>query len=180
MADPTPDPLHQLFALYGDRYRAISDARLRARLEGCGALLIFGAGQNGLEVLRLMRQAGLTPRAFVDDTPAKLGTTHGGVPVISAQEAARLQGAVAVVSIFSPGADYLAIAHRLGRLGIDCAPLFSFLWAYGGESLPFYFLDDPSTVTAAGEDLAWLWGRLEDAASRDLLSRHVEFRLSLR
>lgn len=174
------DRLRRLIDLYGDRYRAIADEQVCGRLEGCGSLLIFGAGQNGAQVLRLMRRAGLTPVAFVDDTPAKIGASCDGVPIISLEAAARLPDPVAVSSIFSPTHDFLAIAQRLDHAGVASIPLFRFLWAYGDADLPFYFLDRPETLVAARDSLDWLSERLLDSASQALLDGQVEFRLSLR
>jgi FkbM family methyltransferase len=179
--DPAPPCDHRLDDLgrrFGPNLRAEADDRLRRRLAACRNLLIFGAGQNGAEVLRVMRRAGLEPAAFLDDTPEKIGARKDGI-VIRASDAARdLDGAVAVVSVFSPTADFLPIAARLSALGLEPVSLFSFLSACG--ELPFYFVDSADGVTAALPDLRWLDARLADATSRDLLAAHVEFRLTLR
>jgi FkbM family methyltransferase len=142
--------------------------------------MIFGAGQNGRLVLDALRQAGLTPVAFVDETPAKIGTAIDGLPVIGVAEAAARDRAIAVCSIFSPSADYLDIATRLGERGLASAPLFAFLRALAPERLPFYFLDRPERLVAAEAEIAWLAERLVDRASADLLCAQIEFRLSLR
>jgi FkbM family methyltransferase len=172
-------PLEDLAQRLGG-VRAEADPALRRRLANCGNLVIFGAGQNGAEVLRLMRLAGLEPQAFLDDTPAKIGTLKDGVAIRAAGEAREMADAVAVVSVFTPAADYLPIAGRLETLGVGPVSLFSFLSACGEASLPFYFLDTAERTAAALPEWLWLDGLLADQQSRDLLAAQVEFRLTLR
>jgi FkbM family methyltransferase len=175
-----PDRLEALGQRLGAHARAEADHDLRRRLADCRNLLIFGAGQNGAEVLRLMRLAGLKPKAFLDDTPAKIGTVKDGAPIMAARDARGLPDAVAVVSVFTPAADYLPIAARLQAIGVEPVSLFGFLSAFGEASLPFYFLDRAERTLADLPELCWLDGLLADAQSRDLLAAHVEFRLALR
>lgn len=68
---------------------------------------IFGAGQTGLAVARVLgqvRRLGLRPVAFFDDDPQKIGTQVNGVPVVGPlQEAGNLAseypGAAAIVAM---------------------------------------------------------------------------------
>lgn len=165
------------------RFDAAADqdvnARLVRRLGAASNLMIFGAGQNGAMVLGLLRAAGLTPSAFIDETPAKIGRTIDGMPVIGLDDAAAKRDALVLVSIFSPAIGYLTLAPRLHERGLETVPLFRFLRAFAPASLPFYFLDTPAQVVAAEAEIAWLADRLVDAPSLDLLCAQIAFRLAL-
>lgn len=174
------DRVKRLIGLYGDTYHRIASERLRDRMSACDTLLIFGAGQNGRLLLRLLRQAGLEPAAFVDETPGKAGQTVEGAPVISPEAAGARPDALIIVSLFTPGHDYLRVAGRLRALGLETAPLFAALWALGGEALPFYFLAPPQVLLDAEAEIAWLAERMLDRTSLDALCAHLEFRLALR
>jgi FkbM family methyltransferase len=176
---PAPDRLQALADRYGTQFRADADAELRHRLAACGTLAIFGAGQNGAQVLGLLRAAGLSPACFLDDTPSKIGTENDGVPILAVDAVADLSDAVVLVSIFTPTAAFAPIGRRLEGLGAQPVSLFAVLSAVG-EALPFYFVDRPQTVLDALGDLQWLHERLLDAPSRALLEAQVEFRLSLK
>ena len=175
---PPMDRLQALTDRYGAHFRADADARLRQRLSECGTLAIFGAGQNGAQVLGLLREAGLPPACFLDDTPSKIGTARDGVPILAVDAVRDLPDAVVLVSIFTPAAAFSPIGARLAGLGAEAVSLFTVLSAIG-DSLPFYFVDRPQTVLAALDDLKWLRGRLLDDPSRALFDAQVEFRLTL-
>lgn len=175
-----PDLVRRLIGLYGDSYHEWLRERWRARMEGSGSLLIFGAGQNGRFVLKHLRSAGLEPAAFVDETPDKLGQHIEGLPVISLDEAATRADPLAIVSLFTPAHDYLTVSARLRAAGIDTAPLFAALWTLDADSMPFYFLAPPKVILEAENELTWLASRLLDTTSADVLLAHLEFRLALR
>ncbi len=172
--------LADLFAIYGSRYAGALRETTRRRFEAAGALTIFGAGQNGRRLLDSLSGRGIGVQAFIDETPSKRGTELAGVPIVDLDQAAAMARPLAIVSTFSPRAEYLQIAGRLRARGIDTVPLFTALWAIAPDALPFYFMDGPQPVLDAAEDLEWLADRLVDTASADLLCAHVEFRLSQR
>jgi FkbM family methyltransferase len=174
------DRIRRLVAGFDERHAHLANENLADRLARCPNLMIFGAGQNGRMVLRGLREAGLTPAAFIDETPAKIGRTVDGTPVIGLEQTRDRPGAIVVVSIFSPACGYLAIATRLQARGLQTVPLFPFLRTFAAASLPFYFIDSPSSVLAAEADIAWLAERLIDRASQDLLCAQIELRLTLR
>ena len=70
------------------------------RLSTCTNLMIFGAGQNGRLVQGALRLAGLEPSAFIDETPAKIGSNIDGTPVIGLDDASGRPDAIVVCSIF--------------------------------------------------------------------------------
>jgi FkbM family methyltransferase len=171
--------VRRLLGTHDPTREARANAQLIERLEACDNLMIFGAGQNGRLVLARLRGAGLEPTAFIDDTPAKLGTEVEGVPVVSLGQAAAKTSALAICSIFSPGVDHLSLAARLEAHSVEVIPLFRLLRAIAAESLPFYFLGPTAQLRAAGPDLAWLAEQLIDPASLALLLSQLEFRLGL-
>ncbi len=50
------------------------------------AVLIWGAGRNGLRLGRALRERGLRPTAFVDIDPRKIGGDRQGCPILSPQD----------------------------------------------------------------------------------------------
>ena len=174
------DRLWRLMGRYDEANEQRANACLVERLATSASLMIFGAGQNGRLVLRLLREAGLEPAAFLDETRSKIGQIVDGTPVVGLEAAAAEVGTVVVCSIFSPGCDYLTIAARLRSRRLETISLFSFLRAFAAKDLPFYFLDSPAQVLGAQAEIAWLADRLIDRSSLDLLCAQIEFRLYLR
>ena len=71
----------------GGRYiwRAVADHALRPRGTGVGRLIVFGAGETGSQITRLMLrnpQSRHLPVAFLDDDPKKRSLQIHGVPVL--------------------------------------------------------------------------------------------------
>ncbi len=172
--------LAHVFDFYGTRYAQHLAQTIRERVALAGDVYVFGAGQNGRIVAASLHAAGHAPAAFIDDTPAKIGTTIDGVPVIASESIRGKRSAFVVVSVYLAHHDYLTIAQRLRALGAGTASLLQFFWGFAFEQLPFYFHALPDTVMRARGDIEWLATRLVDRASFDELCAHVEFRLSLR
>ncbi|MBM3266549.1 MAG: FkbM family methyltransferase [Candidatus Sericytochromatia bacterium] len=145
-------------------------------------VVLFGAGNLGRKVVAGLLAAGRPPLAVADNNPALWGTTIGGVPVLSPEEAARRHGAdaVFVVTIWSAGSRsrFADTATQLADLG--CArvlPLAPLAWRYPHELLPHFALDLPHKVVAEREAVlaaADLWA--DERSRREYLAQ-VRWRL---
>lgn len=179
MSERGSDQVRRLIGDYDAAQASAANERLAERISRCSRLMIFGAGQNGRLVLDALRDAGVTPAAFVDETPSKIGSSVDGVPVIGLDDASAIAGATVICSIFSPVCDYLSIAARLRPWCLETVPLFAFLRAFAAERSPFYFVGAATEVVANAAQFAWLADRLVNRASLDLLCAQIEFRLYL-
>ena len=105
----------------------------RAHASGHELYALYGAGQLGRMVLAKVREVGVEPVAFADDTPEKQGGTIDGLPVLSPQDAFEKFGArlTFVVTILNPQLNFVTASRRLREL--TDRPVLSFLhlaWSY--------------------------------------------------
>jgi len=142
-------------------------------------LVLYGAGNKGREILRILRASGHTVAAFIDRTPRE---AVEGIPVFQPADprAAALarDGCTAIVGVFNFAVDPLAIHDLLASLGFSRVvgiaelrqhyPLGETYWL--GES-------ERMTPTAAGARAMWL--KLTDAESRATLTHTVALRRTL-
>src|SRR5580704_230843 len=73
------------------------------------SLVLFGAGNLGRRLLRCLRQDGIEPRAFADNSPSMWGSNIEGLTVFSPEEAAKRFGqrAAFVVTIWNKDQRFL-------------------------------------------------------------------------
>jgi FkbM family methyltransferase len=118
---------------------------------GAPLLVLFGAGNLGRQTLGCLRQDGLEPVAFADNSPERWGQVVDGLTVVAPNDAARQLGRSAkfVVTIWNDRQRFAETAHQLAGLG--CADVIAsppLRWKYrsGIPPFPFFFLDLPSRV----------------------------------
>jgi FkbM family methyltransferase len=145
-------------------------------------LVLYGAGNLGCSTVRRLRQAGVRPAAFADDTPGKQGETIEGVPVMSPGAALAAFGpeAIFVVTIHNPAASFLALRARLRRhadLRVISFPELA--WSYPDVLLPYLWFDLPQRVLAKAPDIRRAFDLLADEESRRQFVAHLKFRLWL-
>ncbi|MBV8786784.1 MAG: FkbM family methyltransferase [Mycobacterium sp.] len=147
-------------------------------LQSADKILIFGAGQNGRMVARILGLRGLRPAGFLDDTPEKSGAMVSGLPVrpVAPADGAR---SVVICSIYSPAVSYRTLNERITALGYRSISLFEFLRAFAKEELPFYWLGPTSDLLESASEIEWLASRLRDDRSKQELLGHLKFRLRL-
>jgi glycosyltransferase involved in cell wall biosynthesis len=97
----------------------------RGPLRDCDRVVLWGAGKTGRRLASHLLARGVTPAAFVDIDPAKVGRRVRGAPVWAVEDLPELLGGSAVVlaAVASRGARRLIRAEleRLGlREGHDC------------------------------------------------------------
>jgi len=119
------------------------DEILNSRNRRC---LIFGCGTLGKKAVGLFREIGVEPLALADSDPALWGTAHGGLTILSPQEAARQFGAHAVffVTIWNDRHWFRSTQSRLAGLGCTSvcsyAPIF---WRFGSRFMDLLLLNEP-------------------------------------
>ena len=149
---------------------------------GQESLVLFGAGGLGRRILVGLRQAGVEPRAFADNNPARWGTSESGVPILSPAEAADRFGktTVFVVTIWNAGPQHRTrdLSQQLVKLGCrsvtSVCPLF---WKFPDIFLPHCYLDLPHKVLADRRLIRCVFSRLADRESREVFVSQLRCRL---
>jgi FkbM family methyltransferase len=147
--------------------------------------VLFGAGGLGRQVLPVLRAAGLSPVAFIDNNPALWGSNIDGIEVLGpAQLAERMAGCLPAV-VASIGAVRVGNCHLdiwrapLRSLGFQRIALFGHLaWRFP-QLLPYQCLDLPEQVLAEADRVREAFHLLADEDSRSLYVKHVAWRLTL-
>lgn len=143
---------------------------------------LHGAGALGREMLGRLRDAGVEPVAFTDDTPEKQGQSIDGLAVLSPRMAFEQFGArlVIVVTILNPLVNFMTARRRLQELG--AVRVISFLqlaWRYPETCLPYRQFESPAKLLAKAADIRRAWPLFADAESRRQFIAHLRFRLHL-
>lgn len=160
-------------------------ARQRAASPVAGkatALALYGAGNLGRLVLARLRQAGVEPLAFADDTPAKRGQTIDGLPVMPPAEVIEHFGpqTVFVVTIFNPQSSFIRVAQRLRHeTGARVVSFLNLAWKYPEQFLPHYYFESPEQLLAKSADIRRAFQVFADDESRRQFVAHLRFRLWL-
>lgn len=154
----------------------------RADETGHELYALHGAGQLGREMLRRLREGGVEPVAFTDDTAEKVGQVIDGLAVMSPRTAYERFGArlVFVVTILNPLVNFLTARGRLREMA--AVRVISFLrlaWRYPQTCLPYRQFESPSKLLEKAADIRRGFKLLEDDESRRQFVAHLRFRLRL-
>lgn len=148
--------------------------------------VLFGAGNLGRQVLPVLRAAGLSPLAFMDNDPGLWGSEIDGLEVIGpGQLVERMAGCLPAV-VASIGAVRVTTRHLqqwlapLRSLGFQRIALFGHLaWCFPQQLLPYQCLDLPEKVILEAERVRQAFQLLADEDSRRLFVAHLAWRLTL-
>jgi FkbM family methyltransferase len=145
-------------------------------------LVLYGAGTLGRSVLKRIRQTGIEPFAFADDTNNKEGTLVECVPVMAPQQVVEraTKPVVFVVTILNPLLSFLAAQKRLSQF--SNAGVISFLklaWRYPESFLPYGQFELPQDVLAKRDEIRRGFALWDDDESRRQFIAHLRFRLYL-
>jgi FkbM family methyltransferase len=144
-------------------------------------IVIFGAGRLGRSVLEGLAGTDLEPVAFADNDPRTWGTSTGGLPVLSPQDAASRHSAdaVFVVAVWHPSSSPLmsALLNQLRTLGCRAVPFPLLFWRHAGTFLPYFFWDQPENLLQQSGDIAAAFEFLHDDASRQSYAAQLQLRL---
>jgi FkbM family methyltransferase len=144
-------------------------------------LILYGAGNAGREILRQLREAGIEPLAFADDTPAKQGTVIDRLEVLAPEAAAARFGpkVVIAVTILNPALRFLEARQRLQkRVGCRIVSLFALARTYPEALLPLLHYDRASAVLENVARIKRAFELFADDRSRADFVAHLKFRLT--
>lgn len=150
-----------------------------------GQFILFGAGNLGRKVARILRTIEKTPAAFMDNNPSLWGKDVEGIRVMSPAEAAGKfdpeQVGVITTIWFGEATDRMSDRiHPLLKLGFKRIALFGHLaWKFPLGLLPHYSLDKPSKILDHSPAIRTAFHLLADDESREIFVDHIEWRLFL-
>lgn len=140
---------------------------------------LYGAGTLGRRIGRALAQ----PFVFVDDTPAKAGTSVDGHEVVPLAEFARRAGgtdARLYVCIYQPGFVFERKKREVSAVhpALECRPFTQLLLNEAAGALPFLFFEQPAALARKLERYEALRNVLADDLSRATLAGHLRLRQS--
>lgn len=144
------------------------------------ALALYGAGTLGRVVLKNLRDAGVEPVAFADDTAEKQGQTLDGLRVTTPEKVVGDFGerAIFVVTILNPALRFLEAKKRLETLtGARVISFLDLAWQHPEAFLPYYQFELPQNVLTKVTDIRRAFHLWEDDESRRQFVAHLRFRL---
>jgi len=145
--------------------------------------ILFGAGNLGRRAVKILKNIGKTPVAFIDNNASLWGRSVEGVPIMSPAESARKfdPRQVGVITTIWCGEATDKMSDRLGplnALGFKKIALFGHLaWKFADDFLPHYSLDKPSKVIEQAANISAAFKLLADDESREIFVNHIEWRL---
>jgi FkbM family methyltransferase len=174
--DPNTWPLERILSEPADEVAAAIAAQRSRAVAEADHVYIYGSGQNGRWLAKLFDQSGRKPAGFIDDLPSRQGTSVEQLPVFGPEALAdATERTLVVVSMFSPGHSYIQTRRRLEKYRCRVISLPVALTSFFSEQLPFYFVDRPEHLLAAGSSLLALSGALVDQAALERFWRYTMF-----
>jgi len=145
-------------------------------------IVLFGAGNLGRKIQRVLHRNGAGALAFADNNQSIWGSSIEGIPVLSPREAAYRFGSSAafVISIWGVGSqDRMASrAQQLKALGCRTVlPFAPLAWKYATELLPHHMVDLPHKVHAAADEIQAVYHLWADEFSRTEFLAQLRWRL---
>ena len=146
-------------------------------------LILFGTGKLGRRTLKGLREVGIEPLAFCDNNSAIWGSDIEGLKVISPAKAVSEFGtnAAFVVTIWNDtlGHPFDEVGEQLQSYGsctvVSFLPLY---WKYHEQFLPYFSLDRPSKILAAGKEIMDMMLFVKDSESRSSFLKNIKSRFS--
>jgi FkbM family methyltransferase len=163
-----------------------AEARERRELDrltdGTEGLVLFGAGNLGRKIQRVLHRNGADALAFADNNQSLWGSFIEGIPVLSPREAASRFGSSAAfaISIWGVGS-YDRMASRAQQLkDLGCRTILPFAplaWKYAAGLLPHQMVDLPHKVHAAADEIQTVYNLWADEFSRTEFLAQLRWRL---
>ncbi|MEP6569277.1 MAG: FkbM family methyltransferase [Acidobacteriota bacterium] len=174
--------LEELEQLLAESPAAARDRAANPFLSPSDKLVLYGAGQLGLEVAEKLRSVDLPAVAFADDTPDKQGTKVAGLQVMSPAEAATTFGdeTLFVITILNLKLRFLQAQRRLKTLtGKRVISFLQIAWIHPDVFLPHYQFVLPEDVLVHEARIREAFHLFADDESRRQYVAHLKFRLRL-
>lgn len=135
-------------------------------------VLMFGAGNASREIARFLRDQGKTIAAYLDNDPARAGSRHEGVEVMT-PEAVHRPDLRELPIVVSTEAQAAVGKQLLSSLGVPLARVFSQV----SHMLRGHYRT--SLLREHRADLEWLLGRVADDESRAYLEALIRVRWTM-
>jgi FkbM family methyltransferase len=136
-------------------------------------VVIFGAGQIGVDALRGLRAMGIEPRGFSDNSTTRWGQVIDGVEVVSP---ASLPDVVEDPCIIVAVWRSKVVLEQLRVMGLSRVVSFKALFWHRPEVfLPYMRLDLPSRMLGASSAIRAVKESLADERSRDEFVRQLDW-----
>lgn len=153
-----------------------------SRVPDLNKIALFGAGNIGRMTLAKMRQAGVEPLVFIDETPSKIDTFIDDLEIIGLETAYQRYGSdlTAIITILNPNHNYIATERMFKeKFGMKTISFLACAWKFSDSFDSLQFMVPPSLVLKQAEQLFTLSDRLADDQSLVELEKHIRFRLFL-
>jgi FkbM family methyltransferase len=158
--------LNALLAQNADSLVSVQTQKMDSLLEQTGkSFVLFGAGRLGRITLAGLRDAGVEPLAFADNSPNLWGKWVDGVKVFSPQDAKQqfVQKALFVTTVYTS----TPVRHQLEELKVRCVSFAELAWYYPHALLPHYATDLPHAIFEQADDVRQALDVWADDASRN-------------
>jgi FkbM family methyltransferase len=144
------------------------------------SLVLFGAGTLGRSTLAKLRDVGVNPLAFADDTLTKQDTEIDGLPVMSPERIASLYGpkVILAVTILQPKCGFLEVRKRLKKIpNTRVASFLELARSFPRTLLPHYHYSLPDELLKHPTEIQTALSLWHDEESRHQFMSHIRFRL---
>jgi FkbM family methyltransferase len=169
-------------SLFGQLHEFLREEAALPFLAGSGPVYIYGAGNVGKDVFRLLREKGIEVAALLDRR-AQPGASWQGVPILVPDDpgispSARKAGHV-IIGIFNYQAEIPPIQHLLASLGYGRVTTFLDLHHHFVAELGNrYWLTKLDFYPGQKERIAAGYDLFSDEASRELFATVLRFRFT--
>lgn len=145
-------------------------------------IIIYGAGNTGRDVLRLLMRHGVQIKCFLDIN-AKSGENIDGIPVYSPYDDIILNSdkrdTVVLLALFNRDADTLPVLTNLKRLGYERTISFIEFHSYFTDELgDRFWLTSLDYYEGLDDVVTSVYKLLEDPLSRELYLSIIDFRMT--
>src|SRR5580704_3331213 len=143
-------------------------------------VVLFGAGNLGRRVARVLVREGYSVQGFADNQSSLWGTDLDGIPVLSPANAGLRYGGSATFMVTIWNADHLYVEtfNQLKALGCEhVVPVSQFRWKYHEEFLPFFFEDVPHQIVEQAGPIQQAFSLWSEDRSRQEFVRHLRWQI---
>ncbi len=158
--------------------KRVNEFKMQYRISG--AIALYGAGNVGRDVFKLLRNSRQSVKFFLDQTAGQ-DRYIDGIPVLNPNShlisIREREETTVIVSIFNPFVDMTVLHDSLSGLGYKIIVTFvEFHKIYNSELGDRFWLTGVEFYQAYGNQLQAVAEMFEDEKSRDLFERIISFR----
>lgn len=179
-------PRKELLDILGEDVTSVISRRKNAfslLSKGKKGIVLFGAGNLGKKVSRVLRTLKEKPICFSDSDPNLWGKRINGLDVFSPRQCADKYGkdAVFIVTIFNGSHKFADTRKLLFSLGCKCVVhSVGLFWRHPEYFLPYYYVDLPEKIIKDRDEVLACFDLLADEQSRREFLKQIYYHLHLR